>query len=56
MALFARNAGLTEPRGVSASPVTIPHANSVVNDDAGCSEEYHPGPIPPQPQGLLFQE
>jgi putative SOS response-associated peptidase YedK len=30
--------------------------NSVLNDDAGCSEEYHPEPMAPQPQGLLFQE
>jgi putative SOS response-associated peptidase YedK len=28
--------------------------NSVLNDDAGCIEEYQPEPM--SPQGLLFQQ
>ena len=33
-----------------------PRVNSVLNDDARCSDEYHPEPMAPQPQGMLFQE
>jgi putative SOS response-associated peptidase YedK len=29
--------------------------NSVLNDDASCSEECHPAPMAPEPQGMLFQ-